>query len=638
MKIVSIANLYILFIFNLSLAQSTIQLNGHIIESKTQEPIPFAHIVISGTTIGTISNYSGAFSIKVPHELLTRGIIVSCIGYESKSYKITDFTNKKEPISIALKSDIKTLSVVTITPNNVALKLVERAISKIGNNYPISKTQLEGFLRATMRKGDSIAYVVEGVYLVEKTSYQKGSNKGKIKLIKGRAVEVIELKYSWYGGHYLPHFGDIVHSRRSFINESKTKQYYYDILDSLLYDGDTIVRVGFQSKNQKGKGMLFINLKDYAFIKITYYYNGDENEDTLLDKIRGTNRLYRTYNIEYKKVDSRWYLNFVEYKSAMSFQKEKDTLNWTSVFTTTKIRDSLELIEYQDQFQYGDITLRNMGEYDSSFWQNYNIVLPSKEEEALFAANDPAAILSKANAQEKTLSKRKKLLKQISKFKVTLGLFVQPASINEVVMNYTNASTIITATIPNSDFFYYGLSSAIEYYFSPSFFVGYDGKSSFGGNKYSSATLKTGYNRKFTVFGRPASANFSVNVGYYQFGYVVGTYSVASDLEINNKKFDSGEVQLSLESRRWSVEPTLRLSLEMNHRLSLFTEGGWNMPFSTTDGLYFKEKGQPFWKTKKTFVGLPDPTISFTDGTTELTEIPLNTNLMLNAGVLIQFK
>ncbi|VAW29557.1 hypothetical protein MNBD_BACTEROID06-1712, partial [hydrothermal vent metagenome] len=60
--------------------------------------------------------------------------------------------------------------------------------------------------------------------------------------------------------------------------------------------------------------------------------------------------------------------------------------------------------------------------------------------------------------------------------------------------------------------------------------------------------------------------------------------------------------------------------------------------FAQTDGLHFKEKGQPFWKTKQTFVELPHPDISLSDGTNELTEIPLQTNLMLNVGVLIYFK
>ncbi len=540
---------------------------------------------------------------------------------------------------IKLKESTQFLESVVITPVDEARLLVEQAIQNISTNYPPQSTQLEGFLRGVMKKGDSIAYVTEGLYLVEKERYTKATKKGKVKLLKGRAVEAKEIAYSFYGAHHVAHYSDFVHYRPSFINTSKTKHYNYNILDTLNYDDRNVVRVGFQlkKKKQKAEGELFINLEDYAFVKIKYQYYGDEDEDDLLEKVRGTKRLFRKYKIEYKPVDSLWHLSFIEYKSAMSIENGKDTLRWTDVFSTTKIKKTNESISYEDQLQYMDITLRTMGEYDSTFWRNYNIVLPSRETESLFKKYDPSKTEQQLTGKEEALSKRKKMLNQMSKFKFTIGVFAQPATIDNVLINYINGSSIITETVPNTNFYYTGLSSATEYFFSPSFFIGLDTKASFAGNKYSSISFKTGYNKDFTAFGRPATANFSVNMGHYRFGYVVGKYNVANNLEINGKPFDSGEVRVSLESRRWAVEPTIRLSLEMSRILSLFAEGGWNMPFSSTDGLYFKEKGQPFWKTKQAFVGLPHPDINISDGANELTEVPLNTNLMLNVGVLIHF-
>jgi hypothetical protein len=42
-------------------------------------------------------------------------------------------------------------------------------------------------------------------------------------------------------------------------------------------------------------------------------------------------------------------------------------------------------------------------------------------------------------------------------------------------------------------------------------------------------------------------------MGNYRYWYVVDKYNVANDLEINDKPFDSGEVQVSLESTPWFV-------------------------------------------------------------------------------------
>ena len=102
--------------------------------------------------------------------------------------------------------------------------MVEKAIRKINLNYPTETTQLEGFLRAIMKKTDSVAYITEGIYLIEKEGYDKISKKGKVMLFTGRSLEIIELNHSFYGGHHITHVVDFVHSRPSFINESKTKQ------------------------------------------------------------------------------------------------------------------------------------------------------------------------------------------------------------------------------------------------------------------------------------------------------------------------------------------------------------------------------------------------------------------------------
>lgn len=540
-------------------------------------------------------------------------------------------------MSIALKKDVKLLLPITITPDDDALNLVGAAIRNIKNNYPLTKYQLEGFLRIKKKRADSLAYLHESVLLIEKESYTKKTYKGKVKLIKGRAVEAFELKTQFYGGHHLAHFADLVHSRSSYINISKTKDFHYEILDSLIDGENTFIRVWFESKKTTPRGELWINLEDLAFVKISVQENECRN-NSILGLTKSGQHLYHKYNVEYKKTDSLWHLNFIEYKSAMSTENKKDTLSWIDIFTTTSIRDSIEEITYDEQFQYQDVTLRNMGAYDADFWQNYTIVLPSKEEEMLFLKYDPTALLAKIEGEEKAVSKQKNTLEQLSRVKNSFGLFMQPAYLENVTVNYTNGSFGISETVPSSSFFYTGLSGTLEYYFSNSFFIGYDIKLSFTNNKYSAVSLKPGYNKTLHAFGRPLNTSLAINLGYYRLYYLVGDYTIPESLEINNKTMDSGEVQLSLNSRRWSVEPTIRFSLEMNHRLSLFVEGGFNMPFYKTDGLHFKEKGQPFWKTKQTFLPLSHEDVSLTNEHGELNTIPLKTNVMVTLGILIHFK
>lgn len=59
-----------------------------IVLTKNQEPIPFANLVINGTTIGTVTDFDGRYNLMVPpgqHEMT-----VSFIGYETKTIPITN--------------------------------------------------------------------------------------------------------------------------------------------------------------------------------------------------------------------------------------------------------------------------------------------------------------------------------------------------------------------------------------------------------------------------------------------------------------------------------------------------------------------------------------------------------------------
>lgn len=71
------------------------ELKGTIIDSKSSEPIVSATVYLDGTSIGTISDFKGGFSLEKPEEL-TADLIISIIGYE----KLRISTPEKADLSI----------------------------------------------------------------------------------------------------------------------------------------------------------------------------------------------------------------------------------------------------------------------------------------------------------------------------------------------------------------------------------------------------------------------------------------------------------------------------------------------------------------------------------------------------------
>lgn len=103
---------FLLFVAVDALCQSG-QLSGRILDSQTQEPLPFAHIFINNTTIGTTSDVDGNFLLQnVPvgiHE-----VIYSFIGYQSYSAKVTIPEAQKVSVVIRLIPLLQELSSVEV--------------------------------------------------------------------------------------------------------------------------------------------------------------------------------------------------------------------------------------------------------------------------------------------------------------------------------------------------------------------------------------------------------------------------------------------------------------------------------------------------------------------------------------------
>ncbi len=103
---------FLLFVAVDALCQSG-QLSGRILDAQTQEPLPFAHIFINNTTIGTTSDVDGNFLLQnVPvgiHE-----VIYSFIGYQSYSTRVTIPEAQKVSVVIRLIPLLQELSSVEV--------------------------------------------------------------------------------------------------------------------------------------------------------------------------------------------------------------------------------------------------------------------------------------------------------------------------------------------------------------------------------------------------------------------------------------------------------------------------------------------------------------------------------------------
>ena len=105
-----------LFISASAIAQTGV-IQGRVADVNSNEPIPFANVVIQGTTIGAATDLDGNYKISgVKPDLYN--VEVSYLGYKTQvEYEIQVFNNKPAQVDFSLEEDSKTLEAVVVKAN-----------------------------------------------------------------------------------------------------------------------------------------------------------------------------------------------------------------------------------------------------------------------------------------------------------------------------------------------------------------------------------------------------------------------------------------------------------------------------------------------------------------------------------------
>ncbi|NUN08270.1 MAG: carboxypeptidase-like regulatory domain-containing protein [Ignavibacteriaceae bacterium] len=108
-------------------AQNRLHISGNVRDSITGEPLPFANVMIRGTSIGSVTDMSGNFSMS-----LTRGkgvLLISMVGYNT--YKFTyDEKLKDTTLTVLLQSAVYELPPVTITGEDPGVAVMRGVIER----------------------------------------------------------------------------------------------------------------------------------------------------------------------------------------------------------------------------------------------------------------------------------------------------------------------------------------------------------------------------------------------------------------------------------------------------------------------------------------------------------------------------
>jgi len=241
----------LLFLFLLSGYSQELTVSGLVTDAATGEPLPAANVVIKGTTIGTVTDLNGKFSIVVTNADAI--LVFSMIGYLSENVSV----NGRANIDVKLVPDIKELDQVVVIGYGTMIKKLNT-----GANLHVSDEELAK--NHGLRLEQALQGLTSGVQITS-NSGQPGSN-FKVRI---RGVGTIGNAEPLYIVDGVP-TGDI-----GYLNPSDIESV------DILKDAASSAIYGAQAAN----GVVLITTKQGKAGKMHISYNGYYGVQNVIKKV-----------------------------------------------------------------------------------------------------------------------------------------------------------------------------------------------------------------------------------------------------------------------------------------------------------------------------------------------------------------
>lgn len=400
-----------------------ITITGTVRDRETRRRMENVTVTLVGTSIGTVTNADGVFSLKISGALTSRNLEFSHIGYQNTSILIpatsenTAFSSDSNPNSTSSTKQTNTQifsskHTVTIwmTPTARQLdealifgadarQLVEEALRNIPENYPRTNNQLQSFYRETVQKGQRYISVSEAMMDVYKTPYlRRDPDRDRVRLTKARrlmsqkASDTLAVKVE--GGPTQSLYLDIVKNPDILFN-LQTLDYYSFILEPYeMMDGRIQYVIRFEPRAIVDyalcEGRIYIDREELAITRAEYFLDVSDTDKATSAILRKKPFGIRFRPLEvhqvvqYKLQGDVAYLSYI--RNEIRFKCDWKRRLFSSVYTA---RSEMVVVERDEQpqnpisrqeaFKSSQIFYDMVNVYwDEDFWKDYNIIEPTE--------------------------------------------------------------------------------------------------------------------------------------------------------------------------------------------------------------------------------------------------------------------
>ena len=368
-------------------------IGGCLRDRQTQEAIPSCYVVLEGGGLGTVTNLEGKFILKIPDSLSSCPIVVSHIGYRSRTLSQEVFVGGNpdiylDPVFIQLQE-----VVVRYVP---AQKIVREMIDNLSKNYSNDPVFFTSFYREGAEYGGAFLSLSEGVCQI----YKRGLNSmgsDQVKLLKMRNIDnpnfgdsiLVKIQAGIRASLLL----DIVQALPDFLSSNRENDYLF-MRAGMKYDDLRMAHiVAFEQKpgveEPLFSGRLYIDAQHWTLLMAEYEINPkfvkEVGPNYVIRKSKNTEVEPQkiAYSVTYRQWNDFYYVSHV--RGDLQFKiKRKKSLFWSSrtlsaffEMVTCDIDDrDVHRFPNRERLPTTQIFSQTSFEYDADFWERFNTIVP----------------------------------------------------------------------------------------------------------------------------------------------------------------------------------------------------------------------------------------------------------------------
>ena len=365
-------------------------------DAQTQDPIPYVSASIAETGIGTITNQTGEFMLKIPLSDSAQSIQISHVGYNQQTIPVELFLNS--PVDIYMQTKTVPLQEVIIGLVNPQ-KIIREMINNKPVNYQNAPVYFTSFYREGIEKKNTIVSLTEAVFQIYKTGFESSAN-DQVKLLKMRKISnkgendsiIVKMRAGIDASLHL----DIIKYIPDFLDLNDENPFNYSKIDMTVTDSSLAHVIAFEQKpgitEPLYKGELYIDAGNSALLATHFEVNPQYIDKAtglfVLKKPKGVDIKPENagYYVFYKYWNGRYYLNHIrgdltlKVNNKKAFFQPAKSIHVFFEMVVCKI-DTTDVKKFprKESISTHNVFSETKFQYDNRFWDDFNVILPEKE-------------------------------------------------------------------------------------------------------------------------------------------------------------------------------------------------------------------------------------------------------------------